>query len=115
MDQGKIKMELDIIEVEQLKSFLVELFGDKANHWNMSSEIFDLTYELISESSECTDAMRWVPHPHPLGSSPIRWMSKEIRRKFIQALKDNKEHYKTCLSTAAYRMATKFEMASQGI
>lgn len=106
---------MDLHESDDLRAFLVSLFGNQANNWPMSEGIFNLTFELVSESGQCSGAMDVVPRPLPYGKAPFKWMSKELRGMFLRNLKENKEQYVTCLKAAAYRMAHQFHMAAQGI
>ena len=106
---------MDLYESDDLRVFLVSLFGNQANNWPMTESIFDLTFELVSESGDCSGAMDLVPRPIPFGKQPFKWMSKELRGAFLRDLKENKEQYVICLKAAAYRMAGQFRLASQGV
>jgi len=106
---------MDLYDRDNLKAFLVTLFGNQANNWPMSEKMFNLTFELVSESSACSSAMAFVPRPIPYGQTPFKWLAKEVRSKFLKRLKNDKEHYVICLKAAAYRMVGKFQMASQGV
>lgn len=106
---------MDIYEREYLKEFLVALFDRKAKSWHPNEELFNLTYQLISESGECGEAMQFVPEPLGPGKNAMKWLSKEARSKFLKTLAENKEHYVLCLRAAAYRMAQRFDMAAMGV
>ncbi|NOZ51967.1 MAG: hypothetical protein GXP08_02305 [Gammaproteobacteria bacterium] len=106
---------MDLHEQDDLRAFLVSLFKDKASKWPMNDKIFNLAYELITESTGCSSAMDYVPKPIPLGREPITWLTKEVRSIFLRNLKDNRHHYATCLKAAAYRMARTFDLAAQGL
>lgn len=106
---------MDLHEQDDLRAFLVYLFKEKANGWPMNDQIFNVTYELVSESAQCSSAMDYVPRPMPPGREPIKWLTKEVRGIFLRNLKDNKEHYVICLRAAAYRMVRNFELAAQGV
>ena len=68
---------MDLHEQDDLRVFLVTLFGNRANSWPMSEKMFDLTFELIAESSGCSNAMDLVPRPLPLGGSPTNGLKKK--------------------------------------
>lgn len=106
---------MDANEQNDLREFLVTLYGSQARSWQPSPELFDLTFELVSESGECTKAMRFVPRPLAPGRSPFRYLATEVRRKFLRALRENRDHYAVCLSAAANRMAHRFHFAAQGL
>lgn len=106
---------MDLYEREDLKAFLVSLFGSQVNSWTMNDEIFNLTYELVAASSACSDAMDYVPRPMAPGKEPIKWITKEARSMFLRVLKDRKEHYVACLKSAAYNMKSEFIFAAQGV
>ncbi len=106
---------MDLHEQQDLREFLASLFGPQANGWPMNDGIFNLTYELVSESSACSDIMDYVPRPLPPGREPIKWLTKQVRETFLRALKDRKEHYVACLKAAAYRMKFRFVEAAMGI
>ncbi len=60
-------------ERQDLKTFLVSLFGAKVNHWPMNEEIFNLTYKLVAESGlVLAGMMDFVPRPMPPGASAMR-------------------------------------------
>lgn len=106
---------MDIYDRDHLKQFLIALFGQQAKSWFPNEQLFNLTYELIEESGNCSDAMRYVPEPLGPARNAFKWMAKEARRKFLAAIVENKEQYSICLSTAAYRMVRRFQMVAQGI
>jgi len=105
---------MDLSEKELLKEFLVSLYGNQANNWNMSEEVFNITYKMIEGASSCSDAMDLVPRPHALGKAPIQYLKKEIRKNFIRELKDRKEYYKACLGLTALRYKSPIEIATLG-
>jgi len=106
---------MDLHEQQDLREFLISLYGPQAKGWPMTEGMFNLTYELVSESSACSDAMDYVPRPLPPGREPIKWITKQAREMFLRALKDRKEHYVICLKAAAYTMKFRFVEASMGI
>ncbi len=106
---------MDLHERDDLRAFLVALFGNMASGWPMTEQMFNLTYELVSESASCSKAMDYVPRPLPPGREPFKWLTKEVRGVFLRQLKQDKDHYALCLSAAAYRMSTRFQMAAQGV
>lgn len=50
-----------------LKRFLVKVYGAQANSWAMNDKVFDVTYQLLEESSKCSDIMDLVPRPYAPG------------------------------------------------
>lgn len=106
---------MDYHDRDNLKEFLVSLYGGKAKRWPMNERMFNLTFELISASSSCTGVMNLVPRPHPYGQAPFKWLRAEARKAFLREISKRKEHYVACLQAAALRKASEFEMAAQGI
>ncbi|OUS25995.1 hypothetical protein A9Q99_19655 [Gammaproteobacteria bacterium 45_16_T64] len=106
---------MDLYEKQDLQEFLVFLFGKQAKNWPMNEGIFNLTYELVEESSSCSSAMDYVPRPVPYGTNPFKWLTKQAREAFVRELKDNKEQYVVCLRAAAVRMVRRFQMESMGV
>ncbi len=106
---------LDTHEQQDLKEFLVALFGNQAQGWPMNEGVFNLTYELVQESSSCSDLMDLVPSPHAYFSNPMSWMKKQAREIFLRALKDRKDHYVICLKASAVKMVRQFQMAAAGV
>ncbi|PIE41163.1 MAG: hypothetical protein CSA49_04855 [Gammaproteobacteria bacterium] len=106
---------MDLYEQQDLREFLVSLYGPQARRWPMTDRMFNLTYELVSESSACSDAMDYVTRPLQPGMDPIKWITKQAREMFLRALKERKEHYVICLKAAAYTMKFRFDEASMGI
>ena len=66
-------MELNKIEQENLKAFLVSVYGNQARSWEMNDEVFNQTIYMLQESNKCTDLMDFVPRPMPLGANPISY------------------------------------------
>lgn len=108
-------MRLDLVERQDLKAFLLKVYGPQVNSWPMNDRIFDLTYTMVSESSKCSDLMDLVPRPIAVGQSPIRYLTKQARALILRRLKQREQHYAVCVSTAALRMKIKFQMATSGI
>jgi len=106
---------MDLYERENLQDFLVSLFGNQAQSWPMNEKVFNLTFELVAESTACSSAMDVVPRPLPYGANPFTWLKKQVRGAFIRRLNENKEQYVVCLRAAAVRMVRRFQMAAQGI
>jgi len=102
-------------ERQDLKAFLVSLFGSKANHWPMNEQIFNLTYKLVAESGLCSGMMDFVPRPMPPGASPMRYLAKQLREMFLRTIRQNKDQYIVCVKATAYRMSREFEMAASGL
>ncbi|WP_396587816.1 hypothetical protein [Bermanella sp. R86510] len=106
---------MDARNKDDLRDFLIEVFGSKAQKWTMTDRMFELTFERLRDSGSCSDLMDLVPRPYAIGKQPIKWLSKEIRGQVIRQLKDRKKHYATCLAAVSWHSAHKFSMASQGI
>ena len=88
---------MDIHEQDDLRAFLTSLFGRQVQGWPMNENMFNLTFELVAESSACSSAMDLVPRPMPLGGQPIKWLKKQVREMFLRELKDRKENYVAAL------------------
>ncbi len=106
---------MDLHERQDLKSFLVALYGPQANGWPMNEKIFDLTYELVALSGRCSGVMDFVPRPMPYGINPMRYLKKELREMFLRAISKNKDQYIVCVKGAAGGMSTKFKEAALGL
>jgi hypothetical protein len=106
---------MDINDRDNLKEFLVELYGPQARRWSMNENVFKIVYKMINESSACSDLMDLVPRPHALGKAPIKYITKEIRTSVIRKLKARKEHYKSCMQVVAASYKTQIHMTSIGI
>ena len=105
---------MDLYERQDLKDFLVSLFGSKANQWRMNEGIFNLTYELVAESGLCSGMMDFVPRPMPYGVSPMRYLKKELRGVFLRSISKNKNQYVICTKAAAIKMVSRFQEAAMG-
>ncbi|RMF20003.1 MAG: hypothetical protein D6758_00510 [Gammaproteobacteria bacterium] len=105
---------MDLHEKEDLRAFLVALFGERARTCPMNDRMFNLTFILMHESGKCSDAMDFVPRPLPPGRAPIQWLKKQVREAFLRKLKNKKEQYVVCVKAAAYRMKHQFEEAALG-
>lgn len=80
---------MDIYDREHLQEFLVALYGSQAKSWYPNEALFNLTFELVQESGECSAAMRYVPEPLAPGKNVFKWLAKEARTKFLAALAEN--------------------------
>ncbi|ELK8311092.1 hypothetical protein JKP28_20485 [Vibrio vulnificus] len=108
-------MSLSVEEKQNLKSFLVNVYGPQANNWKMSDEIFNLTYQMLSESGKCSDVMDLVPRPLAVGQNPTKWLTTQVRSMILRKLKDRKGHYAICVKTSALKFKTSFIMADTGL
>jgi hypothetical protein len=106
---------MDVRDRENLKEFLIEVFGSKASRWTMTDRMFELTFDLLNSSGNCSDLMDLVPRPYAIGKEPIKYLSGQIRSSFVRKLKERKRHYSVCMNTAAWHSSHRFEMASQGM
>lgn len=108
-------MDLELTEKEHLKAFLVEVYGFQARSWQANTKMFDLTYKLLESSGECSDLMDMVPRPMPLGASPQKWLTKQVRGLLLRQLKERKEHYAVCVHASSVKLKPRFLMAGNGI
>ena len=106
---------MDLYERQDLKDFLISLYGNKANAWPMNEKIFNLTYKLVAESGLCSGMMDFVPRPMPPGVSAIKYLAKQLRETFLRAISQNKEQYVICVKHAARNMRFEFDMAARGL
>jgi len=106
---------MDLYERQDLQDFLVSLFGKQARGWYINEKIFNLTYELVAESSSCSSMMDFVPRPMPPGASAIKYLTKQAREMFIRSIKQSNKQYIVCLKYTAYQMVRKFQLASTGV
>lgn len=106
---------MDINDRENLKEFLVELYGAQAKQWSINESVFNLVNKMINESSACSDLMDNVPRPHALGKAPIKYITKEIRSTIIRKLKDRKEHYSACMQVVAVHYKSQVHMSAIGL
>jgi len=105
---------MNLHERQDLKDFLVSLYGPQVNKWLMNEKIFNLTYELVALSGKCSGMMDFVPRPMPYGVSPMRYLKKELRGMFLRSISKNKDQYILCVKGAAGAMAAKFKLAALG-
>lgn len=105
-------MDLTRIEQDNLRAFLAAVYGNQANSWNMNDAVFNQTYFMLLESRKCSDLMDFVPRPMGVGTAPIKYVKKSIRSILLRKLKNNKNHYKVCISTSAVKSKSKIVMAS---
>ena len=106
---------MDLYERQDLKDFLVELYGNKANGWPMNEQIFNLTYELVVESGLCSGMMDLVPRPMPPGVSAMKYLAKQARGIFLRMISQNKQQYVVCVNQVARNMASRFIEAALGV
>lgn len=102
-------------ERQELKNFLISLYGPEVYRWPMNEQMFNLTYELVAFSRQCSGVMDFVPRPMPAGVSPMRYLNKELRGIFLRSISENKKQYIVCLRGASARMANKFKEAALGM
>jgi hypothetical protein len=57
---------MDINDRENLREFIIELYGPQARSWPMNETVFNIIYNMLKESSGCSDLMDLVPRPHAL-------------------------------------------------
>jgi len=105
---------MNLLERQDLKDFLVSLYGNKVKGWPMNEQIFNLTYKLVAESGLCSGMMDFVPRPMPYGVSPLRYLKKELRGIFLRTIRQNKDQYIICIKHAARNMRAEFELAARG-
>ncbi len=108
-------MSLSATEQQDLRAFLSTLYGNQVNNWDINISVFNHTYKMLHESRKCSDLMDYVPRPMPAGQAPITYVSKSIRGILLRKLKNNKQHYKICVSTASLKFKSKIHMASMGL
>jgi len=106
---------MNLHERQDLKDFLISLYGPKVNKWPMNEQMFNLTYELVALSGRCSGVMDFVPRPMPYGVSPMRYLKKELRGIFLRSISKNKKQYIICLRGVSAGMANKFKEAALGM
>jgi len=106
---------MDLYERDDLKEFLIELFGSKARGWPMNEQMFNLTYELVIESNRCSGMMDFVPRPMPPGVSAMRYLADQARGIFLRTIRQNKKQYVSCVKQVSRNMATQFLEAAYGV
>jgi len=106
---------MNLHERQDLKDFLISLYGPQVNKWPMSEQMFNLTYELVAESGRCSGIMDFVPRPMPYGVSPMKYLKKELRGIFLRSISKNKDQYIVCLRGVSAGMANKFKEAALGM
>ncbi len=105
---------MDMQERDDLRAFLLGLYGAQVNSWNMSDEVFNIAFKMVRESSSCSDAMDLVPRPLPVGVAPINWLKGQARKAFLRQLKNRKEYYVSCLNYIKLHYRTHITMAGRG-
>lgn len=106
---------MDINDRDNLSEFIVELYGPQARTWTVNEKVFEIIYDMLSESSGCSDLMDIVPRPHALGKAPIKYITKEVRSSIIREIKDRKRHYTVCIKYVAANYRSKIQMSAMGI
>lgn len=106
---------MDINDRENLKEFMVELYGPQARSWSMNEKVFNIIYNMLTETSGCSDLMDLVPRPHALGKAPLKYITKEIRSSVTRKLKDRKQHYTSCIKFVAANYRSQIQMAAMGV
>ncbi len=81
----------------------------------MNDEIFDLTYLLLQKSRKCSDLMNLVPRPLLPGQSASKFLTRQVRSVFLKQLKENKEHYKICVTVVKWGMKRDFTLKANGL
>ncbi|MBR9868278.1 hypothetical protein [uncultured Amphritea sp.] len=108
-------MDLDIADQEVLRSFLIKLYGSQVNKWPMNEKMFDTTYQLLDESSKCSDLMDLVPRPYAPGKSAIKYLTKQARSMLLRQLKTREMHYLSCVRTTAFSLKHNFMAVASGL
>lgn len=108
-------MNLNKVEQENMRAFLSAVYGPQVKSWPMNNNIFDLTYKLLQKSNKCSDLMDLVPRPMAPGQSATKYISKQIRNILLRSLKERKQHYRTCVSAAAWGMKMEFLSTANGL
>lgn len=108
-------MNLSKEEQQNLRDFLVAVYGSQVKSWNMNDSVFNLTYKMVAESKKCSDAMDFVPRPVATMQSPIKYLSKIARGILLRKLKNNKQQYKICIKVASLKFRTAIQLASMGL
>lgn len=106
---------MDVNDRDNLKEFLIELYGPQARQWSMNQNVLNIVYKMIGDSQGCSDLMDLVPRPHALGKAPIKYLTKEIRSSILRKLKKRKEYYKSCMNMVAVNYKTHIHMAAIGL
>lgn len=74
-------MDLDIADQEVLRSFLIKLYGSQVNKWPMNEKMFDTTYQLLDESSKCSDMYLLKIRGDTTGFDPFNWSGPKRHQK----------------------------------
>jgi hypothetical protein len=106
---------MDLYNREDLKEFLVSIYGNQANDWDMNERVFNLAHELVRETGRCSSAIDLVPRPMGPGQTAYSYLSSLARGAFLRYIKQNKEQYKICTSTVALKKLRSFQLASMGL
>lgn len=106
---------MNLYERQDLKDFLVPLYGERVKSWHMNEQLFNLTYELVAESGLCSGMMDFVPRTMPYGVSSMRYLAKEIRGIFLRTISQNKKQYIACIKGVAIKMRSQFDEAARGL
>ncbi|MCG7540231.1 hypothetical protein CBQ28_08980 [Pseudoalteromonas sp. GCY] len=108
-------MALSDKEKDNLRTFLSSLYGAQVDSWDINDAVFDQTVKMLQQSKKCSDLMDLVPRPMTIGQSPINYIKKSARELLLRKLKNEKQHYKVCVSAVAVKTKSKMHMAAMGL
>lgn len=106
---------MDLHNQDDLRAFLVSVFGNQAKTWNMNEEVFNLTHELIKKTGRCSSAIDLVPRPMKPGQSAFKILTDLARRTFLRHINQNKDIYVLCTTSIARDMVRRFQLASMSL
>jgi len=81
-------------EKVDFRNFLVKLYGQQANSWQINNKVLDLIEEIILKSEGCTKYIHAVPRPsniNPAGTVK-KWAFKQARRALARYLNKADKH-----------------------
>ena len=96
----------------EMREFLTELYGNQVQLWSMNEKVLTLLYQLVRNSSQCTNLMHWVPRSINPAKSIVKQLGKHALKAFFKSLSDNKKHYVICMKKAALDMKSHMLMAA---
>lgn len=103
---------MDLTESEQadLRTILVNIFGQEASTWKMNSGTLKATAEMLSEIKSCSQAMAYVPRPGGVIDSD--YFRRQLRNMARRAT-NHDQIYQICRNTGTLRWKSAIYFASE--
>ncbi len=102
-------MALTRQEQDDLRTLLVQLFGQEASSWDMNEGTLSATAQMLDGARSCSKAMNYVPRPAGvIDKGYFKRQLKDLARR----ARNKDSMYETCLTTSKYQWKTAIIAAS---